>query len=65
MPWTGEGTWHDRKGKIADLVLLDQDLLVDIANTKKINAVIANGRLFRKPELNAILEMVAEAAPNR
>jgi imidazolonepropionase-like amidohydrolase len=53
------------KGKIADLVLLDQDPLVDIANTKKINAVIANGRLFRKPELNAILEMVAEAAPNR
>jgi hypothetical protein len=33
-------------GKIADLVLLDADPLVDISNTRRISAVIANGRLF-------------------
>ncbi|HEY6089086.1 MAG TPA: amidohydrolase family protein [Gemmatimonadaceae bacterium] len=34
------------QGKIADLVLLDADPLVDVANTRRISAVIANGRLF-------------------
>jgi imidazolonepropionase-like amidohydrolase len=52
-------------GKIADLVLLDQNPLTDIANTKKINAVVANGRLFKKSELDAMTEMVAKEAPNR
>jgi hypothetical protein len=33
-------------GKLADLVLLDADPLVDIINTRRISAVIANGRLF-------------------
>ena len=32
-------------GSLADLVLLDADPLVDITNTKRINAVVANGRL--------------------
>lgn len=53
------------QGKVADLVLLDQNPLEDIANTKKINAVIANGRLFRRPELDAMLETAAKEAPNR
>ena len=51
--------------KIADLVLLDQNPLDDITNTKTINAVIANGRLFAKPEVDRMLEMVAREAPNR
>ncbi|MDP9201902.1 MAG: amidohydrolase family protein [Gemmatimonadota bacterium] len=34
------------QGNIADLVLLDADPLVDIRNTRRISAVIANGRLF-------------------
>lgn len=52
-------------GRVADLVLLDQNPLEDIANTKKPSAVIANGRLFRRPELNAMLETAAKEAPNR
>ena len=34
------------KGKLADLVLLDANPLLDIRNTRRISAVIANGRLF-------------------
>jgi imidazolonepropionase-like amidohydrolase len=52
-------------GKTADLVLLDQDPLEDIANTKKISAVIADGRLFRRPELDRMLETVVKEAPTR
>lgn len=33
-------------GKLADLVLLDADPLADIRNTRRIRAVIANGRLL-------------------
>lgn len=33
-------------GKLADLLLLDADPLLDIANTKKINSVVINGRLI-------------------
>jgi imidazolonepropionase-like amidohydrolase len=33
-------------GKLADLVLLDANPLRDVNNTRKISAVIANGRLF-------------------
>lgn len=35
------------KGKLADLVLLDADPLEDISHTRKINAVVLGGRLFR------------------
>ncbi len=52
-------------GKIADLVLLEKNPLEEIANTKKIEAVIANGRLFRRPDLDAMLETAAKDAPNR
>jgi imidazolonepropionase-like amidohydrolase len=52
-------------GKIADLLLLDQNPLEDIANTRKINAVVANGRLFRRQKLDSLLEFVAKEAPNR
>ena len=39
------------KNKTADLILLDADPIADIRNTRRIHAVIANGRLF-EPELS-------------
>ncbi|HUQ99594.1 MAG TPA: amidohydrolase family protein [Gemmatimonadaceae bacterium] len=46
-------------GKVADLVLLDANPLSDIHNTRRISAVIANGRLYDRAALNALLERVA------
>ncbi len=43
------------KGKIADLVVLEANPLEDIGNSKKIDAVVLNGRLFPKPELQKML----------
>lgn len=42
-------------GKIADMVLLDANPLEDIRNTRKINAVILNGRIFDKEALQKLL----------
>jgi imidazolonepropionase-like amidohydrolase len=42
-------------GKLADLVLLDADPLADIHNTTKIAAVVANGRLLPRRELDRML----------
>jgi hypothetical protein len=49
-------------GKIADLVLLRADPLVDIRNTQKISAVIANGRTFDRESLDKLLKQVETAA---
>ena len=52
-------------GKLADLVLLDADPLADIRNTRKIHAVVARGKLFRRAELDRLLaEGEALAARN-
>ncbi|HVG46441.1 MAG TPA: amidohydrolase family protein [Longimicrobium sp.] len=51
-------------GKVADLVLLDADPLADIGNTRRIRAVIANGRLLDRAALDALLAEV-ERAPDR
>jgi imidazolonepropionase-like amidohydrolase len=51
-------------GKIADLVLLSANPLKDIRNTQKINAVVADGRLFDRVALDHIL-MSVEAAAKR
>jgi imidazolonepropionase-like amidohydrolase len=48
-------------GKLADLVLLEADPLADIANTTRIAAVVANGRLFERPELRRLLEEAEQA----
>jgi hypothetical protein len=45
-------------GKIADLVVLETNPLLDIRNTKRIYAVIANGRLLDRATLD---QMLAEA----
>lgn len=43
------------KGKLADLVLLNGNPLEDIRNTKKIEAVIVNGMLLHRGDLDALL----------
>jgi imidazolonepropionase-like amidohydrolase len=48
-------------GKLADLVLLDASPLADIRNTQKINAVVANGRLFTRATLQKMLSDIAAA----
>ena len=42
-------------GRLADLVLLDADPLADVANTTRIHAVVANGRLFDRAALDRLL----------
>jgi imidazolonepropionase-like amidohydrolase len=50
-------------GKYADLVILDANPLVDIANTTRIRAVIVRGRIYRRDALDALLaEVEAQAA---
>jgi imidazolonepropionase-like amidohydrolase len=50
------------KGKLANLVLLDANPLDDIKNTRKIAAVVLNGRLLDRAELDQILDQVATYA---
>ncbi|HLZ92070.1 MAG TPA: amidohydrolase family protein [Candidatus Acidoferrum sp.] len=49
-------------GKIADLVLLGANPLEDIRHTRKITAVIANGRFFDRRALDRMLKEVEVAA---
>lgn len=49
-------------GKLADLVLLDADPLVDIRNTKRVRAVFANGRFLDRQALDSLLEVAAARA---
>jgi Amidohydrolase family len=49
-------------GTLADLVLLDADPLAAIANTTKIHAVVANGRVFQRRDLDRLLANVEAAA---
>jgi imidazolonepropionase-like amidohydrolase len=48
-------------GKRADLVLLDANPLDDIRNTRGIRAVLMNGRLFDRADLDRLLTDVARA----
>lgn len=49
-------------GKLADLVLLDADPLVNITNTQRIRAVVLNGALLDRPTLDALLDQAEAAA---
>jgi len=52
--------------KIADLVLLEANPLEDIGNTRKIAAVVVNGKYYPKPALNEMLakiEVLASQTP--
>ncbi|WP_152360321.1 amidohydrolase family protein [Microlunatus speluncae] len=50
------------EGKVADLVLLDADPLVDVLHTKAIRAVVARGRLLDRTALDGLLAAVRETA---
>jgi len=52
-------------GKLADLVLLDADPLVDIHNTQRIGAVVVAGRLLDRAQLNSMLQTVEAVANER
>jgi hypothetical protein len=45
-------------GKLADLVLLEANPLADIANTRRIRAVVADGRVYRRADLDRLLATV-------
>jgi imidazolonepropionase-like amidohydrolase len=54
-----------RKGNVADLVLLDANPLVDIANTHRIRAVVLNGHYLSRSDLDYMLrEAELSAASN-
>jgi imidazolonepropionase-like amidohydrolase len=53
------------RGKVADLVLLDADPLVDIGHTQKIQAVVLNGRLLDRKALDEIQSRLGASAPNQ
>lgn len=48
------------EGKLADLVLLDANPLEDISNTQRIPAVVADGRLYRRSDLDRLLDEAEE-----
>jgi imidazolonepropionase-like amidohydrolase len=50
-------------GKLADLVLLDADPLADIANTRRIHAVVANGRWMDRAALDRLLGDARQGSP--
>jgi imidazolonepropionase-like amidohydrolase len=49
-------------GKLADLVLLDANPLQDIRNTTRIATVLANGRVYTRADLDAILANAERSA---
>lgn len=51
-------------GRRADLVILNKNPLIDIENTRTIDTVILNGRVFDRSQLDAMLEAVKEANAN-
>jgi imidazolonepropionase-like amidohydrolase len=53
-------------GKVADLVILDADPLVNIANTRRVHAVVSRGRLIAAAAIASLLDTArAEAARAR
>jgi hypothetical protein len=47
---------------VADLVLLDGNPLEDIRKTRRISAVIFNGNLYRRQDLDRLLDYVKSQA---
>ena len=48
------------KGKLADLVILNTDPMLNIQNLRSFEAVIVNGKLYDRLALNTELEQVAK-----
>jgi imidazolonepropionase-like amidohydrolase len=46
-------------GKLADLLVLEANPLEDITATRRIRAVVADGRLYRRAELDSLLDELA------
>lgn len=46
-------------GRLADLLILESNPLDDITSTRRIRAVVADGRLYRRAELDRMLEELA------
>jgi imidazolonepropionase-like amidohydrolase len=59
-----ESTGSIAVGKRADLVLLDANPLRQIGNTQRIRAVVLNGRLWRRTDLDALLDGAARDDSN-
>jgi imidazolonepropionase-like amidohydrolase len=49
-------------GKRADLLLLDANPLVDIANIRRVNAVVLGGKPLQRPDLDKLLAQARAAA---
>jgi imidazolonepropionase-like amidohydrolase len=49
-------------GKVADLLLLEADPLVDVRNTQRIRAVVFNGNLYDRDALDGLRARVGERA---
>jgi imidazolonepropionase-like amidohydrolase len=54
-----------KRGKVADLLLLDADPTLDIANTRRIAAVFVRGRHYGSKLLDALREAVKSAEDRR
>jgi imidazolonepropionase-like amidohydrolase len=52
-------------GKLADLILLEADPLADIANTRRIESVVIDGRVLRRADLDRLLAEVERDAKSR
>jgi adenine deaminase len=48
-------------GRRADLLILNANPLIDIGNTRAIDSVILNGRVFSRDQLDAMLTAVKKA----
>lgn len=53
------------KGKLADLVLLNGNPLEDIRNTKRIQAVVANGHIYNRNDLDSLLTATETVSAQR
>ncbi len=51
-------------GKIADLIILNKNPLIDIHNISDINSVVLNGKLFDREKLNEMLSDVRKKVDN-
>jgi hypothetical protein len=51
-----------KRGKLADLVLIDANPLTDIGHLKKISAVVINGKVFDRAALDSLLQQARQEA---
>ena len=50
------------QGRLADVVLLDENPISDIRNTRKIFGVVANGKYYSRRDLDTMLQQVEKLA---